>query len=481
MPTPLKSLSLAAIESSTEIGSWLSQFPAEREVAAKSLLIHLKFVTRDDYSNWLRGALQSFPANEPSAIYAVRKFPDSQDCLWDDAGNVVNRPGTALGSEDLVYSLIANVVRANDAHFFDHPPLSTLKKNKIHDIVLVDDSIGSGKRVSDFIKSMTAHSTFKSWWSFGFITFHVLAFARTRESEKTITDKIPGSDHPKRKYPVSSKIRFVSEIVYSKKLLSSRWGRQYQVILDLCDSSMAIGKKWRRGFGGVLSNLLFFHSVPNNIPGVLFDSGKGGKGWRPLFPGRSVPDSLIPLIDHFHSSVEMRAGTDPTQKYRVLLSDDMLRLLSLIKSGVRRTSNLALRMDRDIEFLAAMLVNAKESGLVSNNVRLTEAGIKTLRHQTGEVISRRSRLEKEGRALYIPKSWCTDQVTVQSACSGSVDSLEQADLAKDVFLAGGEAGQVSLERSDAKAAPPPLNVGSQPPSESRKGPDIHGPLDSKDR
>ena len=40
----------------------------------------------------------------------------------------------------------------------------------------------------------------------------------------------------------------------------------------------------------------------------------------------------------------------------------------------------------------------------------------------------------------------------------------------------GEIGQISLEKTDAKTASPSFNVSSHQPSESRKRPDINGPM-----
>ena len=462
----LKHLSLPAIEKTPMIREWLSQFPAKNRNTAKYLLMKLRFVTRDDYSSWLIRSLESLPYNESYAFYAVRKAETKKvkkkvkkiDCLWDKKGNVVNRPGTTLGSEDLVYSLVSNVVRSNVKRFFDHPSLETLKTEKIHNIVLIDDSIGSGDRVSDFIKSMITHKSFRSWWSFGFINIIVLSLARTIESKKAIIEKIPGSNHGKRKHPVSSKIRFVSEIVYSKEWLKGRWGSGYEAILNLCDSKAEI-LKWPRGYGEVMGRIVFYHSVPNNIPGVLFECKKR---WRPLFPGRSVPNWLTSLIDNQHS-------------------DDMLKLLSLIKSGVRRKSSLALRMDYDIEILEEMLRMTIESGLVSSNIHITEAGIKVLKQRTGKKDYRKKRIQISDRALYIPKSWCTDQATIQPSVWGESNPCKLTDPAKVFTSVGGETGQVSLERSDARAAAPPLSVRSQLPSKSRMGPDNHGPQDSKDK
>ena len=477
MTFSLKRLTLIGIASSPEVREWASQFTKDKRTDAKSLLAHLKFVSRDYYSAWFKNSLNSLPADRPYAIYAIRKFSKGQDNLWDGNGDVVNRPGATQGSEDLVYSLIANAVRLNPDRFKDHPSLEILHDNHIHDIVLVDDSIGSGKRVAGFIKTMTACPTFTSWWSYGLIRIHVLAFARTIESESVISESLPGSDHGKRQYPKSSKVSFVSKIVYSTQWLSNRWGNNYQVFLDLCDSEKRITQKWRRGFGNVLSNIVFYHSVPNNIPGMLFCRKKC---WQPLFPGRNVPDWLVTLLDNPPQALVK--GDQPIQTVVpwTTLPDEMIAILALSKSGVRRISSIAIRMDRDMRCVIDLIDRAKESGLLLPNGRITRAGIDALRSQPADRVSLNSEWRTRKWPLYIPKSWCTGRVTVQPSVPGEPTPGKQTEPAWDDLLAGGEAGQVSLERSDAKSATPPVAVNSQFPSESRKGVDSHGPLDSKD-
>ena len=229
-----KNLSLGGIEHSPEIQCWLSQFPPERRLAAISLLMHLRFIPRDEYSAWLRDMLEAFSARGVCGVYSVRKKVTEWEPLWDEAGLVVGRPGTSLGSEDLVYSIISNA-RSN-ARLLDHPNLAMLRSHRVREELLIDDSIGSGERVSDFIRGMMAHSTFRSWWSFGVIRLHIISLARTRESEKTILDATPGSDHGRRFHPKSSKVSFEGDIVYSRDWLQGRWGDGWQAVRNLCDS-----------------------------------------------------------------------------------------------------------------------------------------------------------------------------------------------------------------------------------------------------
>jgi hypothetical protein len=465
MAITFQHLSIDAIENSNEIQNFLGQLPTDKKIDTISILHHLRFVSRDDYTTWLKSKVDWLPKDKKYGVYAVRKFEKNPTCLWDDSGNVIDRPGTALGSEDFVYSIIANIARPDEGSFIEHPSLDALKSNEVHDIVLLDDSIGSGERVEDFVSAMLRHKTFKSWWSYGFVRFHVISLARTLESEKRIIESLVGSDHGKRKYRKSSKIQFISEIVYSKYWLDRRWGTNYRNILALCDSIPEMTSFVRRGYGEVMGNIVFYHSVPDNLPGLLWcETGK----WKPLFPERTVPDWLLQILN---SSVTPKISGVTLSK---VIPSEMIDLLRLVKSGIRQETTIALRLGIDILIVKALLSNAKQSGFLNANKRITEAGVDIL-------IKKFNPPTFYNRSLYIPKSWCAGRVTVQPPASVEATPREQADPTEDIFSVGGEAGQASLERSDEKAAQPPLNVRSQRPSGSRKGPDIHGPLDSKEK
>jgi len=463
----MKSLCPSAIEGSKEIGRWLSQFPAESQKAAVSLLSRLRFVSRDAYSDWLLEKLGYLAKNGKCAVYSVREIKD-QNCLWNDRDEVVGRHGTSEGSEDLVYSLIGNAARLYKDMILDHPSLHILRDEQVHDVVLLDDSVGSGNRVAGFIRLMMAHKTFRSWWSLGLIKLHIVSLARTRESKRVILEALPGSDHGKRKYRKSTKIVFLSDIVYGMFWLKRRWGQRYQDIIDLCDGQTAIPEGLRQGYGGAMASIVFYHSVPNNTPGVIW---RKRRNWKPLFPGRAVPDWLPALLDSCEQrTAKVGQTADAAHGGIAILPAGMLELLSLIRLGVRRTSSLALRMDLDVEFTKSILQNAIHAGFVSENGRITEAGITALERQNAGA------MRTFDRSLYIPQSWCSDQASIQPPAFA-----EQADPVEVDTPTGGDAGQVSLERTDATTTPSSSMVRPQAPSKSRKGPDHDGPLGQRER
>ena len=355
----------------------------------------------------------------------------NQKCLWDSKGLIRQRPGATQGSEDLVCSLIANTVRTDETIWFDHPSLNVLREEKILNIILIDDSIGSGKRIKKYIQTMMSSKTFKSWWSGGFIKFHIVTFARTLESEQLIINSIPGEDHQNRIHPKSSKVEFISHIVYSKNRLDYRWGQHYKDILELCDSQKKIPKDRRRGYGDVMGNIVFEHSVPNNIPGVLWRKQDVVK---PLFPNRTLANWITKLLK---GPVQLTPKDVNTKVNRGILKlpSEMIELILLIKQGVRQTTTLAFRQEFDLKYTASILKDAINLGLVSQSIYITEAGITALKRyaQTANISA-----DKTNRLIYIPDSWYSDQASVQLPIQSEDILFDQVDPAEASAPAGGD-------------------------------------------
>lgn len=453
-------LSVAAIEQSAEIREWLSQFNNEQQATAKTLLSHLKFVSRDEYSNWLRRSIERLPSKKEYALYSVRKLGSDPISYWDSSGKPVLRPATSQGSEDLVYSIISNLVRSSNGRLIDHPSLQDLKDRNVRNIVLVDDSIGSGDRVSSFVNAMLENPTFLSWWSFGWIKITVISYARPRGSESKILDNIRGSDHGCRKFRKSIKVDFVSEVVYEEKWLEERWGTNYKEVLELCRNQKKVMKWARLGYGDVLSNIIFYHSVPNNTPGILWFSNTK---WQGLMADRALPGWLINLLNK-------DVCDEPLTQ---TISNNLLSLLVMVKKGVRNSTSIAARLNVDHHYASKLIEHATDLGFLTLNLRLTKVGLDTLKKT-----QKHNGLPKWDYGLYIPSSWCAGQANIQPLTG---DSHLSTDSVEAFTFTDGDVGEASLERSDAKAAEPPFSVMPQSPSVSRKSHDTNGPLGSKER
>ncbi len=460
-----KRLTLHDIEQSHEIQSWLKQFSDEDVLTASSMLCRLQFISRDEFSKWLLNKLDEYLQLDNVAIYAIRKFNNKTNCLWQKSGEIWPRPAHTQGSEDFVASIISIAKRKHDNCFMDHPDLSDIKKQKVRNIILVDDSIGSGTRASDFIQLMTAHKTFMSWWNGGFITLHIVSYARTRQSENKILEQTSGSDHGRRKVRLSAKLKFDSDVVYDTEDIHKRWGNSSQAILDLCTKINKIPKRSRKGFGGVMSNIIFFHSVPNNIPGMLIYP-KYSKCWMPLFPSRSLPTWTIKLLDNAEPLTE----STKTDSGHLRIPSAMSNFLELIKKGLRTKAALSKQLDCDERIVQDLFDQAILLGFISSSNRfLTEAGKKYL-------------IEKQKNnvkiyydySLYIPQSWCADQGTVQPSNLGTLEVPGQTDSVDMMSIDGGD-GESPLERTDAMAPAAPIVNVTQCPSWARKCHIHYGP------
>lgn len=459
-----KRFTLEMIEASPEIQVWLSQFPMHRRPAATNLLTHLRFVSRDDYAEWLKKSLSRITA-DTCGLFAVRKFRDVVRCIWGRRGVTLPRPATSLGSEDLVQSVIAGMVRADAARYQDHPSLKLIKRSKDFHAVLIDDAAGSGDRICSFIRRTFSSKTFLSRWSFGWVHLHIVAYARSMESEELMLDAIPGTDHGLRKFPKSSKVTFHGHLRYHVSELSSRWGKTAIQIRDLCDATTAVPSNRRRGYGNTMSNIVFYHSVPNNIPGMLFFQNRK---WKALFPGRTVPEWVPTLLERRTRRTQRVATT--------AIPESLINLLLHIKRGRRTEVALSRGMGFDPSIVHGLLARAKAAGFITENNRLTAIGSQV-------IWDNKTRVEGKAfdRSLYVPIKWCAGRGTVQPSGLGELARWEETESTSGSPREDGGVGQTPLERTDAKTTSSSLRVAPQGPSLSRKRSNPHGPMGSKEK
>lgn len=394
MNVNIKKLTVPLIERSEEMQSWLLQFCDDSRPQAVELLLRLQFVSRDAYSEWLKKAIAS-TVHVESAVYSVRKFADDVECIWDESGKCHLRPAGSLGSEDLVQSTIANIRKDCSVFLLDHPDIDTLRNKRIKKILLLDDSIGSGNRVASFLQRMLKNKSFLSWWSYNRVEFNVISFARMLEAEEVICGRLPGANRKPRKYPATSKIRFLSHLAYRQQGLEQRWGPSAKYLISLCSDQEGIPEKWQWGYEATMANTVFYHSVPNNLPGILWYQSDN---WQPLFPNRSFPTWLSSLLEGCAGKWNPD-GLDNLNG----VDSNCDKLLALVKRGVRREPKMAWDVGLDIHVVNQLMLKMRSLGLVTTNNRITEAGRSFLKTRTADQSA-----PQFDWSLYIPKTWCAD-------------------------------------------------------------------------
>jgi hypothetical protein len=457
-------LTLDMIDHSPEIRQWLHQFPCDREPTAIDVLLKLQFIRRDVYAEWLKEQLSAIPEG-PCALYAVRKFDEAIESYWDAQGNPPGRPAESQGSEELVQSVLGNLRKAGDERFLDHPNIEILKQSRVRNVVLIDDSIGSGQRVADFIDLLMKSKTILSWWSYGLIQIHVVSFIRTHKAEVRIRKYLPGSDHHQRVHRKSDKLHFLGHYHFDDEEFDLRWGSNSTQILNLCDSIEAIPMRYQRGYGSVMSNQVFYHSVPDNTPGILWNAENG---WGPLMPNRSFPSWLANLLGG-QSMSETAGGNSPVNR-------SMLSVLLAAQKGIRAKRSISRAIGLDPKVTEGLVEKAQAAGFLNPANRLTETGKQTIWDSRDE-----RRIVEFDRSLYVPTKWCVGRGTVQPSGPIGATRRVQAESEASLLAEDGDAGQASLERTDARSAAPPLSVVTQQPSGPRVGDDAHGPEGERDK
>jgi len=460
------SLSSDSLGRSQSIISWLKQIDESDLPVATDFLMRLRMITRDHFSRWAKKAVESV-GQGVSALYAVRKI-DGIGGFWDGQDSPIARPAQSLGSEDLVCSLISQFCRSKQPQWLDHPSVGILKSSKVRRIIFIDDSIGSGERVSSFARNFFSNKSIRSLWSMGFIDVYIVSIYRSSFAESRIVEAFPGSDHRGRKRPRCSKIHFLSDWIYGGNIQCHRWGRDSSRFTDLCTKYGKFGKIIRGfwlGFGQSYSPYLFEHGAPDNIPGILFCRSKK---WSPLFPDRTVTVDLV-------SAFSGTAMSSPAPSMLSLgpITSQIYGLLVAIKAGIRSVSSLAGRLNCHRDYALVIISKSAQAGFLTEERRLTRGGLDFL-HAIGRQGHAESRPLKFD--LYVPRSWSTDQATVQPPESSPLGTSTMAHSERRKS-SDGESGRDSLERTDARVAKATQAVEPHEPTKTGVSLDGLGPSD----
>jgi hypothetical protein len=196
---------------------WLAQFSgAERPVAAQ-LADAVMLVSHDALYRGLRLLLDETITNRdegnqdrPIALFAERAvetrntkdgdygfvrreilpfFPGTNEGRATGAGMppIVTDPSDQeVGSEGAIANFITGYERLHRDRVLSHPGPDALRTGRVSHIVIVADFIGSGKRVWEMLEAFWRVATIRSWHSYGFVRFAVVAYSGTEDGLKHV-------------------------------------------------------------------------------------------------------------------------------------------------------------------------------------------------------------------------------------------------------------------------------------------------------
>ena len=177
-------------------------------------------------------------------------------------------------SADRVKHLLENVVRLHGNRVRANPTVESMRADRIKNIVLVEDFVGSGDRVTGFWQNEVSGSV-KSWVSWGWVKVWLVTYAGIEAGILHAVRKIP-SLTPARALTVLPLREPMRVLTLPMRGIAEKYGTALR------------GAMWG-GYSGGGGTVVFQHGCPNNAPAILWAPGRR---FQPLFPNRGVPSEI---------------------------------------------------------------------------------------------------------------------------------------------------------------------------------------------
>lgn len=372
---------------------WLNQFDALDQETAKLLLNSLTLVSHTEFRRNLEKLIleTSEKVAGPIGVYAIRELekikighhskqviPFFEQAVISADGKTVNSVGATSdqGSEAIVAQIIRQISKANPNKILNHPSKEELRAQRCDSLIFVDDYIGSGQRVSDFIDAFWRDTTIVSWLSSKHIKIQVVAYSATEkglrhlEKMKAQPELFIYRDSPTIKtLPIKHKLK---EALF---LLCEKYGKR-------------VFKKRKNiwwGFDKGMSSLIFEHGCPNNTPGILWATeDKSGK-WIGIFPNRTVDTTTVSVfpfeivrgdtIKTLRDIGQTRLAKSGALTRRGELGALILLVLGLIAKGQRKRSAISYATGLNSKECDLLLSKCIKWKFLSPERRITHRGL----------------------------------------------------------------------------------------------------------
>jgi hypothetical protein len=403
---------------------FIRQFEAADQAVATQLVKNLRLVSHEELSARLRELiLKRARAGEgPIGLYAEREirrtagrphrlFEQPNRGVRRAVGNgplavsPVRRYDQDVGSEGPIAQVISQLVRQHRNLFISHPGPDQIRAKRVRRFFVVTDLVGSGDRAWKYIESAWRVRSVRSWWSLGYLQFEVIAFSATEQGISRVESHNAG---PTVHYQLPCP---TIQSTFNEEVAAD--------ISQLCVNYDPVARSPVDSLGhqGTGALLVFANGAPNNVPRLLFASGRRARRWVPLFPGRVAadvsgehfgprytPEDIERRLNQMRqrvlaSSPALRRAPASTQQYLLVLAA-LMRAPRTVESIARR-SGLTLM---EVEKLGAQLRRLR---WITEAWRPTDAGMQQLEHARNvarRLQRRRGVAEPQDKPEYYPQS-----------------------------------------------------------------------------
>jgi len=374
---------------------WIGNFAPDERQAAELLINSLRIISETSFRASMVDLLTRLVVerDRPIAIYPIRALPrdlGEQNSIENQAepGNEnTTKPGPfppldhpfqpLPGSEGIVANIVRDVIgkRPTDAVASAPMTLEELRRIRVRSIMLVDDYSGTGDRVIKFIDAWMRNRTIRSWYSYKLIRFDVVLIAISGQALARL-----------RRHPRIADIHFLEQ---AADFNTARWtNEEAQAIQALC-LKYAYVKNFELGYQNSQGLFVFQHTVPNNLPSVLWqDKCSRVPNWMPFFGGRKMTSDLQRDLDNYRLEIDARKIAALLKQNRLsdsieLQQDPTVRLLLLVLAAaarkIRDPQRLSVALGTTMASAVQTRLACQDLSLLDSKGRLTDQGRAELR------------------------------------------------------------------------------------------------------
>ena len=367
--------------------AWIANFPEVEKPLARLLLnsLHVSYDSnlRADLSGLLAQVVGK--VKQPTAIFPVREleeFPEEAEEIEDGSPSVsitgppkfqpLDFPYKSLpGSEGMAGNIIRDIIgnSIDESKASSPKTIDEVRRIKARTVILVDDYAGTGNRITGYLSSWLADRTVRSWFSGGLIRFHVVVYAASGRAIKS--------------FAKNKRIEKIHYVHKAPDFSSASWtDQEVREIREMCMRYSA-SKALSLGYKNAEGLFLMQHTVPNNMPMILWQNGcRKVKDWQPLFRDRRMDPSMQNDWGNYFTDRRL-ADIDRTLRQLTLAGGAIdyrsvprlaLVLLKAAAEGHRDATRAAPLLGMSTEWTASLGGVCRRVGLLDAAGRLTDAG-----------------------------------------------------------------------------------------------------------
>lgn len=365
--------------------AWLENFLDDERPMAQMLIDSLDLVGQDRLRNGVHGLVTrlSQVLRTPIALVPVREVVAGYRYYKGDRNAKANimLKHSLPGSEAIIANIATGLRRELESggSFTAAPSLSNLRDAKCRAILFLDDFSGSGDRIIAFDNAFRRHPTMQSWLSYGLLQIHVAAFAITNDAEQRLKRHFGQNNvHPLHICPTFASQKWTPSEEKAIKALCRKY---------YCPK-VSVGPF---GYNNGKALMAFSHSVPNNIPPILWQKDSPAvNNWNRFFAKKAVPDELSSIFGdtspfekaeqvlHRLGQIRLVSGG-----WRNAATGDTTKILMVLAAVARRPRSFSRILEltglSSLE-VERMLNACRGWKLVGPTNRITDAGLRELAH-----------------------------------------------------------------------------------------------------